>query len=231
MAIIYGMADSEKSLLNRLPNEVKNVDDMDRVKKEFEDKIENTNSGFFAGIKKWNYKRQVNKFEKQDIKLFEKGTQGENEVIEELLKLDDSYHVLCGVKFQLPKWVTYKGKKNLKSAQMDIVVVCEKGVFMIEVKNWSDRYARTETNSLSPHEQTERAGRVLWVGLQGVVKNANVTNVLLSIKGNLEYDGEFRSVYVSSLARINQFIQNRDDIYYEDEVKKIVKDLKKFVTN
>ncbi len=230
MAIIYGMADSEKSLLNLLPNEVKNIEDMGRVKKEFEDKIENINSGFFAGIKKWNYKRQVNKFENQDVKLFEKGTHGENEVIEELLKMDDGYHVLCGIQFQLPKWVTYKGRKNLRSAQMDIVVVCEKGVFMIEVKNWSDRYARTEINSLSPHEQTERAGRVLWVGLQGVVKNVNVTNVLLSVKGNLEYDSNFRSVYVSSLARINQFIQNREEIYYEDEVKKIVKDLKKFVT-
>ena len=69
-----------------------------------------------------------------------------------------------------------------------------------------------------------------WVGLQGAVKNVNVTNVLLSVKGNLEYDSNFRSVYVSSLARINQFIQNRDEIYYEDEVKKMVKDLKKFVT-
>jgi len=230
MAIIYGMADSERSLLNRLPNEVRNVDDMSRVKKEFEDKIDNAGSGFFAGIKKWNYKRQVDKFGKKDVKLYRKGTHGENEVIEQLLKLDDSYHILCGVKFQLPKWITYNGKKNLKSAQMDIVVVCEKGVFMIEVKNWSDRYARTETNSLSPHEQTERAGRVLWVGLQGVVKNINVTNVLLSIKGNLEYDRNFRSVFVTSLDKINQFIQNREEIYYEDEVKKIVKDLKKYVT-
>ena len=35
MAIIYGMVDSESSLLDKLPNEVKNVDDMDRVRKEF----------------------------------------------------------------------------------------------------------------------------------------------------------------------------------------------------
>jgi len=31
MAHLYGMADSERSLLNRLPNEVKDVDDIDRV--------------------------------------------------------------------------------------------------------------------------------------------------------------------------------------------------------
>ena len=35
MAIIYGMADSERNLLDKLPNEVKNVEDMDSVRKEF----------------------------------------------------------------------------------------------------------------------------------------------------------------------------------------------------
>lgn len=82
-----------------------------------------------------------------------------------------------------------------------------------------------------PHEQTERAGRVLWIGLQGSVKNVMVTNILLSIKGNLEWDENYRSVYVTSLTKINQFIQGREEIYYEDEVKKIVKELKGYATN
>ena len=50
MAIIYGIADSERSLLDKLPNEVSDIDDMGRVKKEFEDKLANEGSGFFAGI-------------------------------------------------------------------------------------------------------------------------------------------------------------------------------------
>lgn len=58
------MADSESSLLDKLPNEVKNIEDIDRVKKEFEEKLEKEKSGFFGGIKKWNYKRQITKFEK-----------------------------------------------------------------------------------------------------------------------------------------------------------------------
>ena len=238
MAHLYGMADSERSLLNKLPNEVKNVEDMDRVRKEFYGKMQKQRRGrkgllgtVFSEVKRYHYKRQVDKFQYKKVGKYVTGTHGENEVIEELLKLDDSHHILCGVKFQLPNWVTYNGKKNLKSAQMDVVVVCERGVFMIEVKNWTDKYAKTETNSLSPHEQTERAGRVLWIGLQGAVKNVNVTNVLLSVKGNLEWDGNYRSVYVKSLENINQFIQNREEIYYEDEVKKIVKELKGYVTN
>ena len=34
MAFIYGIADSERSLLNKLPNEVQDIDDMGRVKKD-----------------------------------------------------------------------------------------------------------------------------------------------------------------------------------------------------
>lgn len=224
MAFIYGIADSERSLLDKLPNEVRDIDDMDRVKKEFEDKFANEGSGFFAGIRKWNYKRQVNKFGKKDVNLFHKGTRGENQVIDELAKLDDSYHILCGVGMELHYWVTYNGKKNLKSAQMDLVVVSPKGIFMIEVKNWSDRFANSN-NKFSPYEQTERAGRILWISLQKVIKNVHVMNVLLSIKGNLSYNENYRSVYVSSLDRINQFLEKRQDILSEKEVEKVVKSL------
>ena len=187
MAIVYGIADSERQLLNKLPGEVKNIDDIPRVKKDFEKKLNKKDTGFFAGIRKWNYKRQVNKFEKNEDNPLHAGTKGENKVIEELIKLDDSFHVLCGVRLGLPYYVKYKGKKTLKSAQMDIIVVCPKGVFIIEVKNWSDNYIKNNTN-LSPYEQTERAGRILWISLQTVIKNVRVTNVLLSIQGNMQYN-------------------------------------------
>jgi hypothetical protein len=232
MALIYGIADSERQLLNKLPNEVQDIDDMGRVKKEFENKLANEGSGFFAGIRKWNYKRQVDKFEKSEVKLFQKGTRGENEVIDELSKLDDSYHILCGVDMELDYWVTYNGRKNLKSAQMDLIVVCPKGIFMIEVKNWSNQFANNNSNNnFSPYEQTERAGRVLWISLQKVIKNVRVTNILLSIKGNLPYNESYRSVYVSSLDKINNFLEKRQDEFNKNEVEKIVKSLNGFVTN
>ena len=231
MALIYGIADSERQLLNKLPNEVQDIDDMGRVKKEFENKLANEGSGFFAGIRKWNYKRQVDKFEKSEVKLFQKGTRGENEVIDELSKLDDSYHILCGVDIELDYWVTYNGRKNLKSAQMDLIVVCPKGIFMIEVKNWSNQFANNNSNNnFSPYEQTERAGRVLWISLQKVIKNVRVTNILLSIKGNLPYNESYRSVYVSSLDKINNFLEKRQDEFNKNEVEKIVKSLNGFVT-
>ena len=43
MALIYGIADSERNLLDKLPNEVENVDDIERAKEQF--------------VKKWGKER------------------------------------------------------------------------------------------------------------------------------------------------------------------------------
>jgi len=184
----------------------------------------------FAEIKRYHYKRQVDKFQYKKIGKLETGTKGENKVIDELSKLDDSYHILGGVDIELHNWVTYNGKKNLKSAQMDIVVVCPKGVFMIEVKNWTDEYTQRNKQGLSPYEQAGRAGLVLWITLQNVFKDIRVTNVLLTINGNLPYNEDYRLVHVSSLDSINQFLEKRQDSLSEKEVEKIVKKLKGYVT-
>jgi len=85
-------------------------------------------------------------------------------------------------------------------------------------------------DSLNPYEQTDRAGRVLWIALQDVIKNIRVTNVLVSIQGNLKYNERYRAVFVSSLARINQFLEKRQDSLCQREVKKIVNSSKHNVT-
>jgi len=239
MAFIYGIADSESKLLDKLPNEVKNVEDIDRVRKDFYKRMKKQRYGYgrkslfrivTSEIKRFHYKRQVDKFQYKKIGKLKTGTHGENYVIDKLSKMDDSYHILCGMEIELDYWVTYNGKKNLKSAQMDVVVVCTKGVFMIEVKNWTDKYADQNNKSLSPYEQAERAGRVLWITLQNKVGDIRVTNVLLSIKGNLTYNQNYRSVFVSSLDTINEFLEKRQNILNEKEVEKIVKELKGYVT-
>lgn len=54
MVIIHGSSDSERRLLDKLPNEVRSMDDMHKVKENF--KHENA-SGWFARLKRWNYRR------------------------------------------------------------------------------------------------------------------------------------------------------------------------------
>jgi len=108
---------------------------------------------------------------------------------------------------------------------MDFVVVSRKGVFVIEVKNWSDNFVRNYTG-FSPHEQTDRAGRILWITLNDLFSKISVTNVLLSIDGNIPYNPYYRTVLVSSLDKINSFLTNRQDKLTDKQVKRIIGKLK-----
>ena len=74
------------------------------------------------------------------------GARGEVRVLEKLSHLSDDYHVFCDIQIGLDYFVTYRGRKNLRSAQMDFVVVSTRGVVMIEVKNWSTEYFQQNRN-------------------------------------------------------------------------------------
>ena len=110
---------------------------------------------------------------------------------------------------------------------MDVIVVSTKGVYLIEVKNWSDKSSINDAK-LNPYEQTERAGRILWIHLQSIRKGTNVKNVLLSIKKKFDYDYEFRSVYVSDLNKIRNLLETGSEQLSNNDVDVIVKQLCKF---
>ncbi len=69
---------------------------------------------------------------------------------------------------------------------------------------------------MSPHEQTQRAGCVLWITLQNELGDVRATNVLLSLKGNLSYNQNYRSVFVSILDTTNQFIEKKENVLDQD---------------
>jgi len=229
MAKIYGRADSEKQLLDLYPKRVQKIDDIEKVEGEMQEELKAEAKGLFAKFRKWGLKRQYKKFEKNVDDPFHAGAKGENKVLEKLSQLGDEYHVLCGVRIGLPYFISYNGKKNLKSAQIDFVVVSKKGVYVIEVKNWSDRYVEQQ-NYFSPHEQAGRAGRLLWHFLKSWRREPRVSSVVLSIKGNIKYDPNYKVVFVANIENINNFLEKRQDSLSEKEVKKIVKKLKGKVT-
>jgi len=232
MAIIYGRAESEKQL-DKYPKTVQSIDDIDRIHQEIrKDILTELETGIFGGIKKRNKKRQINKFEKNKDLPLDIGASGELQVIDVLSQLPDDYHVLCGVNLQLPKYVTYNGKKNLKSAQMDFVVISKKGIVLMKVKKWSTQYYNQNEN-LSPHEQVSRAARVLRISLKSWrnPQSPKVKSVVLSVKGNTQHDPKYKFVSVINLDDLNSFLQNRKEEFSDKEVKQIVNRLKDNVIN
>jgi len=154
---------------------------------------------------------------------FYAGAKGELDVLKKLSQLSDDYHVMCGVNMDLGRYITYDGKKNLRSAQMDFVVVSKRGVVLIEVKNWSSNFSR-RYQGLSPYEQVERAGRVLWIALKSwrSPRNPSVTSVLLSTRGNMQYDSRYKFVNVKDTKNINYFIENRYEQFSDKEAERVV---------
>lgn len=228
MAIIYGMADSERRLINKMPNQVKKIEDIPKVQRHFQRKVKKADTQIFSGIRKWNAKRQLSKFRGKKGTPIHKGAKGETKVIDKLSKLNNNYHLLCGLRIALPHYITYRNHRRLRSAQMDLVLVGPRGIFMIEIKNWSNHFAQNTYRS--PHEQTDKTGLLLWVKLQNMFKNIRVTNVLLSTQGNLKYDKEYPKVFVTSLEGIIQFLREREISLSRRQVSHVVEFLKPYVT-
>jgi len=105
----------------------------------------------------------------------------------------------------------------------------KKGVYIIEVKYWSDDFV-DQGNYFSPHEQAGRHGRLLWHVLKSWRSSPRVTSVVLSIKGNIKYDPNYKVVFVTNIDKVNDFLENRQDALSLKEVEKIVKELKGHVT-
>ncbi len=324
MAIIYGISQSERNVIEHTPDSVRKIDDVDTVHKELANELESKKKDFFGklptkiqekenilekikneqitvnqdyaqkiknledkksegalqsisshfkiavlknyskpkklhkiqaleheqkdSLSKWKNNPQgifdeISKNEREEVERFGQikkspeyiGALGEVSVLKKLSQLSDDYHVFCDVQIELPYYVTYNRRKNLKSAQMDFVVVSKRGVILIEVKNWTDTFVfkNRKNGGLEPHEQVERAGRVLWISLKSwrSPKNPSVTSVLLATRGNMKYDSSYKFVAVKDLSNIISFIQKRKEDFTDKEVERIVGRIKGHVTN
>lgn len=233
MAKIYGISEATKEFLNKLPKEVQSLDDIDKVHKEIQEEFDSIeDKGLGNKFSRWRKKRQINKIEDNIDGVEHAGAKGEMLALEKLSELPDDYHVFCGVNKDLGKYVTYRRRRDLKSAQMDFVVVSKRGLVVIEVKNWSAKYYKNHYG-LRPHEQVDRAGRVLWIKLKSSwfrPKDPPVTSVLLSIQGSIGNDPNYGYVVVKNLNDINSYIQNKQEQFSEKEVKRLIDRVKGDVT-
>ena len=233
MAIIYGISEAEKEFVKKLPKEVKSLEDIDKVHRKLKEDFDSVKEkGLGNKFSRWRKQRLINKIKDNIDGVEHAGAKGEILALEKLSELPDDYHVFCGVNKDLGKYVTYRRKRNLKSAQMDFVVVSKRGVVLIEVKNWSAKYYKNHYG-LRPHEQVDRAGRVLWIKLKSSwfrPKDPQVTSVLLSIQGSIPADTNYGYVVVKNLNDINSYIQNKAEQFSEKEVKRLIDRVKGDVT-
>jgi len=173
--------------------------------------------------------RRLSKLPYKSIPL-SRGAKGESKVLKKLSELDNGYHVLCDVRVDLGRLVTYRNKKKIRKATMDFVVVSKRGVVIIEAKNWSDEFQlkyikyTKKYGGITPHEQVDGYGLVLFVELnpRGSTKKIQVTQVLLATSGNMQYDPAYSTVNVKNLNNINFFIQNKGTQFSDEEVKEII---------
>jgi len=170
--------------------------------------------------------KESNHFERVRKDPMLAGAKGEKLALKKLSELSDDYHVFCGVRVELPYFVRYHGRKNLKKAQLDFMIISKKGVVLIEVKNWSDKYIESHRNK-PPLEQVDRAGMLLWIVIKSswhwwLGPSPRVKNVVLSIQGNMGHDSNYKFVSVSDLDRINDFIQNRTEELSDKQVNKLI---------
>lgn len=190
--------------------------------------LENEPDKVFYGEQK-GLKSEINQLEdvKKSPNYF--GAYGELQVLNELKKLNDDFHIFCDVNITLPDYVRYRGNRNLKSAQMDFVVVGHTGIFVIEVKYWSSKYLNSY-DGISPHEQVDRAGQVLYIYLKKhtFLFKPITTKVLVPIRRNMECDEKYKFVRIQNPSDIRGFICSDNKTTLSDmKINKLVSLLKR----
>lgn len=167
------------------------------------------------------------------------GAIGENAVVKTLEQLPDNYFLIndYSTKFNPPIY-NKKEKDKILSIQIDHLLVCPSGVFLLETKNWS----KSSLDSLdlrSPVKQILRTSFAIFVLLNSDSKFSDIKlerhhwgakkipirNIIVMIHEKPKE--EFKHVKVLSLNELIGYIQYFDQTFNGEEVKWIVEYLKK----
>ena len=123
MAIIYGISEATKEFLKKMPKQIQRLDEIDDVSRELKQELDSIeDKGIGNKFNRWRKQRVINKIEDNIDNVEHAGAKGENLALGKLSELPDVFHVFCGVNKELKKYVTYRRRRDLKSAQMDFVV-------------------------------------------------------------------------------------------------------------
>lgn len=158
------------------------------------------------------------------------GAIGENLVVNELQKLSDNYYLINDFSLELnPPIFNRKENDRIFSIQIDHLLVCQSGVFILETKNWSIESIKN-LDLRSPVEQITRTSYALFVLLNsesnlGLArhhwgsKKIPIRNII--VMTNKAPKEVFKHVKVLSLNELNGYIKYFDEIFSESEAENI----------
>lgn len=158
------------------------------------------------------------------------GAIGENATVKELEKLSNDYYLIndFSVEFDPP---IYNKKENdrIFSIQIDHLLICKSGIFLLETKNWSNKSIKN-LDLRSPVKQISRTSYALFVLLNSE-SNINlvrhhwgsaripIKNIIVMTK--VKPKEEFKHVKVLTLNELNGYIKYFDKLFSNDEVEHI----------
>jgi Nuclease-related domain len=161
------------------------------------------------------------------------GAIGESAVVNELQKLSDSHYLINDFSLGFdPPIYNKKEDDRIFSIQVDHLLICSSGVFLLETKNWSKQSLKN-LDLRSPVEQILRTNYALFILLNSESrfnkislarhhwgsKKIPIRNVI--IMTNEKPKEEFKHVKVLSVNELNGYVKYFDQIFNEAEVKTI----------
>lgn len=162
------------------------------------------------------------------------GAIGEQEALNELRKLPDSFHIINDFQYEFSRWLhNRKSDDWIRSIQVDHVVIGPSGVFIIETKNWSNKSIQN-IDLYSPVEQIKRTNYAIFRLLNRAVEHnllpllghhwgsrkISVNSIILMT--NKKPNLEFQYVKILPLNNLCQYITRFRPIYADDEVQQLV---------
>jgi len=158
------------------------------------------------------------------------GAVGESAVVNELKKLPDSFYLINDFSLTFsPPIYNRKEDDRITSIQIDHLLICKSGVFIIETKNWSSESIQN-LDLRSPIEQINRNGYALFVTINSESnlnlvehhwgsKKVPIRNII--VMTNSAPREEFKYVKVLHLDNLNGYVKYFDPIFTESEVQNI----------
>ena len=158
------------------------------------------------------------------------GVVGENLTVKELEKLSDDYYLINDFSLEFdPPIYNKKENDRIFSIQIDHLLICKSGVFLLETKNWSKKSIQN-LDLRSPVKQITRTSYALFVLLNSE-SNINlmrhhwgsaripIRNIIVMTK--FKPNEEFKHVKVLTLNELNGYIKYFDDVFSNEEVEYI----------